>query len=153
MSKLLSPVLLSVFVSWFTVQCLKTIIQGVVKKSLHGVLDVLATLVWRTGGMPSSHAALVTALTVSIGIYQGTSNTLFILSLCFAFVVIRDSLGVRLAAGRQAQALNKLGKSLREQMKVDFQVVKEVHGHTPLEVLVGTILGAGIAVIVCTLVK
>lgn len=149
----MNPVFLSALISWFTAQCLKTILNALVRKSLHNPLDVLASLLWRTGGMPSSHAALVTALTVSIGIYEGTGSTIFVLSIFFAVVVIRDALGVRLSNGRQARALNKLGKDLSEKLDIDFIVVKEIHGHTPQEVLAGILLGGGTAFIASLLTK
>jgi len=148
----LNPVFFSALISWCTAQCVKTVVNGWAKKNLHGPVDVLASLMWRTGGMPSSHAALVTALTVSIAIHEGTGSTLFILSLFFSLVVIRDALGVRLSNGKQAQALNKLGKHLAEKWGMEFTIVKEVHGHSPLEVLVGMLLGGCIALVISLLV-
>jgi acid phosphatase family membrane protein YuiD len=61
-------------------------------------------------------------------------------------VVLRDALGVRRAAGLQAKALNTLGKMTADKIGLEFQSVKEIQGHTPLEVLVGAVLGIAIAI-------
>ncbi|MGI9255732.1 MAG: divergent PAP2 family protein [Salinispira sp.] len=144
-------VLISATISWLVTQCIKTLIHALFRKTPRGLPDIIAGLLWQTGGMPSSHGALVTALTVSIGILEGTGSSVFVLSLFFGIIVIRDSLGVRLSSGRQAHTLNKLGKNLKKKFAIDFTVVKEVHGHTPLEVLVGMLIGGTIALIVSTL--
>jgi len=109
--------------------------------------DAIETVIWRTGGMPSSHSAVVCSLATSVGIYEGITSTFFILSLIFALVVLRDSVGVRRAAGLQAKALNNLGKQFAKYSGQDFHSVKEIQGHTPLEVLVGSCLGVLIAVV------
>jgi len=109
--------------------------------------EALETVIWRTGGMPSSHSAVVCSLATATGIYEGISSTYFILSLIFALVVLRDSVGVRRAAGLQAKALNNLGKQFVKFTGQEFNSVKEIQGHTPLEVLVGSFLGIMIAVI------
>jgi len=110
-------------------------------------LEAIETVIWRTGGMPSSHSALVCSLATATGIQEGISSTYFIISLLFALVVLRDSVGVRRASGLQARAINNLGKQLAKFTGQDFHSVKEIHGHTPLEVLVGSCLGILIAVI------
>jgi len=102
-------------------------------------------MIWRTGGMPSSHAAIVCALVTSVGIYEGLDSNLFIFSLIFAMVVLRDAVGVRRAAGLQAKALNNLGRQYAKLTGMEFHSVKEIQGHTPLEVLVGVVLGIAIA--------
>jgi len=104
-------------------------------------LDMIEIVIWRTGGMPSSHSAAVCALATSAGIYEGIESNFFVFSLVFAMVVLRDSLGVRRTAGLQAKALNNLGKQSAKFTGLEFRSVKEIHGHTPLEVLVGSCLG------------
>lgn len=126
--------------SWISAQLIKTIIQLFIGK-IGSVKELLILMVWRTGGMPSSHSALVCAVTTSIGFHSGIYSDVFILSLCFAFVVIRDALGVRRASGIQAKTLNEIGKELQSQNIIHFKAVKEIHGHKPLEVLVGCFLG------------
>jgi len=108
--------------------------------------EAFQTAIWRTGGMPSSHSAVVCSLTTSTGLSEGISSNLFIFCLVFTMVVLRDALGVRRAAGLQAKALNTLGKQTAEKIGLEFHSVKEIQGHTPLEVLVGVFLGIAIAV-------
>jgi len=108
--------------------------------------DAIETVLWRTGGMPSSHSACVCALATSIGILESITSTYFIISLVFAMVVLRDSVGVRRTAGLQARALNNLGKQSAKLTGLEFHSIKEINGHTPLEVLVGSLLGILIAV-------
>jgi acid phosphatase family membrane protein YuiD len=103
--------------------------------------DAIETVIWRTGGMPSSHSAAVCALASSAGIYEGLDSNFFVFCLVFAMVVLRDSVGVRRAAGLQAKALNNLGKQSAKLTGLEFRSVKEIQGHTPLEVLVGSCLG------------
>ncbi|GBU26724.1 hypothetical protein R84B8_00236 [Treponema sp. R8-4-B8] len=109
--------------------------------------DAIETVIWRTGGMPSSHSAAVCSLATSAGIYEGFDSNYFIFCLVFAMVVLRDSLGVRRTAGLQAKALNNLGRQSAKLTGLEFRSVKEIHGHTPLEVLVGA--GLGILISFC----
>lgn len=113
--------------------------------------ELFSLLFWRTGGMPSSHCALMAALCTSIGFRSGFTSDIFILAFCFFLVVIRDAVGVRHASGIQARALNKLGTELTEKNIVDFQTIREVHGHRPLEVIVGSLLGLFIGIAFATL--
>ena len=96
---------------------------------------------WKTGGMPSSHSALVTALATSIGFNTGLRTPLFTLSLFYGILIIRDALGVRRSSGVQAQALNALSRELHEKLGTEHRQVKEVSGHSPSEVAVGAGLG------------
>ncbi|KGE70752.1 divergent PAP2 family protein [Spirochaeta lutea] len=139
-----SPVFLAAFFSWFIAQLLKTIIDIFRRKRTRGGL-LVETLLWKTGGMPSSHSSLVTALAVAIGFQEGINSSLFGLALFYGILTIRDALGVRRAAGLQARALNALGQQLQEEGRAEFAPVKEVHGHTALEVIVGMLLGLFIA--------
>lgn len=111
------------------------------------ITDALETMIWRTGGMPSSHSAVVCSLATSTGFKEGIASNYFIFSLILAMVVLRDSLGVRRAAGLQAKALNNLGKQMAEKTGLEFHSVKEIQGHTLLEVFVGALLGILIAVV------
>lgn len=138
------PVFLSAFFSWFIAQFLKTIID-VARQRSRSSADVVSTMFWKTGGMPSSHSALVTALATSIGFDHGLRTPLFTLSLFYGILIIRDALGVRRSAGLQARALNNLGRELQDKFGTAFEPVKEVIGHTPAEVAVGAGLGFFIA--------
>ncbi len=140
-----SPIFLSAFFSWFIAQLLKAMIDAVWHRNRTS-REVVVTLFWATGGMPSSHSSLVTALATAIGFEYGLSSPLFSLALFYGMLVIRDALGVRRAAGTQAQAINRMGRKLQEQLAVEYEPVQEVHGHTPAEVSVGVLLGFFIAV-------
>ena len=138
------PVFLSAFFSWFIAQLLKTIID-ITRQRSRTSGEVVSTMFWKTGGMPSSHSSLVTSLATSIGFSQGTNSPIFALSVFYGVLVIRDALGVRRSAGMQARALNELGARMRELTGYAYEPVKEVNGHTPTEVTVGVILGFFIA--------
>ena len=138
-------IFLSTVSSLIIAQVLKLIIYLATNKSKKKK-TAIETMLWRTGGMPSSHSAVVCSLTTSAGIYEGVDSNFFIFCLVFAMVVLRDSVGVRRAAGLQAKALNNLGKQSAKLTGLEFNTVKEIQGHTPLEVLVGALLGVLIAI-------
>lgn len=144
MEQLLSnyPLMTAVF-SWFVAQVLKTAIDAYFNKGIN----------WErmtgSGGMPSSHSSTVVSLAVAIGVSYGVDSTLFALALIFAIVVMYDATGVRRETGKQAVILNRLlldnpfswtGEEFDKKLK-------EYVGHTPLQVLMGAILGVLIALI------
>jgi acid phosphatase family membrane protein YuiD len=139
-------IFLSTFTSLIVAQILKMIIH-LIKHKGNRIWDAIETMIWRTGGMPSSHSAIVCSFVTSTGIKESIASNYFVFSLVFAMVVLRDSLGVRRAAGLQAKAINNLGKQSAEKNGLEFHSVKEIQGHTPLEVLVGALLGILIAII------
>ena len=94
-----------------------------------------------TGGMPSSHAAGVAALATSVGVTYGFDSALFAVVLTFTLVVIFDAQGVRHAAGKQARILNKMLDDIYWKKKLDEDKLKELLGHTPVEVFAGVALG------------
>ena len=98
-----------------------------------------------TGGMPSSHAAGATAMAVSSGLELGFSSPVFALAFVFAMVTMFDAQGVRRAAGEQAKILNKVIDDIYWQGKIGSGQLKELLGHTPFQVLIGSIIGALIA--------
>lgn len=139
-----NPIFLSTAVTLCTAQILKTIIC-ILSGRKEKVRDLIEITIWRTGGMPSSHAAVVSAMTASVAFEEGIASNLFIFSFWFMLVVLRDALGVRRSAGLQARALNNLGRQISEKADIKFIPVKEIQGHTPLEVAVGILLGIFIA--------
>lgn len=140
-----NQVLLSCIFSWFGAQFLKTAINLIYGR-IHSLGELFEMMIWRTGGMPSSHSALVTSLCTTIGFKDGIHSDIFILSLCFFLVVIRDAFGVRRSSGIQTKKLNEIGRELDEKKILDhYDTMKEVNGHTPMEVLCGCILGFFIA--------
>ena len=100
-----------------------------------------------TGGMPSSHAAGATALALSSGMELGFSSPIFALAFVFAMVTMFDAQGVRRSAGKQAEILNKIMEDIQWQGKIKEDKLKELLGHTPFQVLIGSIIGALIALI------
>jgi len=113
--------------------------------------QLIEILLWKTGGMPSSHSALVSSVATTIGFKSGIGSDLFIFSCCFALVVIRDAVGVRRSSGQQARALNELGATVSNRLKYQYIPVKEIQGHRPMEVLAGILLGFFIGVAFSTL--
>lgn len=136
-----NPIFLSCIFSWLGAQFLKAAIKLIYGK-IHSLTDLLEVMFWRTGGMPSSHSALVTSLCVTIAFRHGLHSDLFVFALCFYLVVIRDAFGVRRSSGIQAKKLNEIGNELKEKNIIDnYNPLKEVDGHTPMEVLCGCLLG------------
>ena len=100
-----------------------------------------------TGSMPSSHSASVVSLATAVGISEGVESVFFAISIIFAIVVMYDATGVRRAVGKQATVLNKMIDNIRKKESpalLDGNL-KELIGHTPLEVLGGAVLGIAIA--------
>ncbi len=97
-------------------------------------------VVTQTGGMPSSHAALVSALALGVGLQEGWDSLLFAATVIFALIVMYDAAGIRQAAGKHARVLNRMMETLGDG---DFEepYLKELLGHTPLQVIVGSLLG------------
>ena len=95
-------------------------------------------IMFETGGMPSSHSALITGAASGIGYELGFDSSIFALSVAVALIVMYDASGVRKAAGIQAAEINKLSKKLDLQSEL---FLKETLGHTKIEVMVGSFLG------------
>lgn len=128
-------VLKTAFLAWLVAQVLKVVINVL----SYGKLD-LGRLIG-SGGMPSSHTALVIALAASVGKDTGWDSVYFAISAVFAGVVMYDAAGVRRAAGQQAEVLNKIISDVYHGTKIPQDRLKELIGHTPVEVLAGGILG------------
>jgi len=127
------------FFSWLTVQLFKLISDAIIHKRINFRRFV------ETGGMPSSHSAVVTSLMTLVGLVEGFDSTIFAISFVFSIIVMYDAAGVRRAAGKQASILNQLINS--KQVKVDTnEKLKELLGHTPFQVIVGAIYGVLVGV-------
>ena len=133
--------LLPALLAWAIAQVLKVGLTSLRKRHLD--LRVLA----ETGGMPSSHSAIVAALTTSVGRLNGVTSDTFAIALIFSIVVMYDAQGVRRAAGRQAAVLNRLVDDLMAQRGLQETRLRELLGHTPVEVLVGAALGIAVGLI------
>ena len=133
-------VLLVALVACVIAQLLKLIIEVIRNQKLD--VRVLVT----TGGMPSSHSALVTALATGVGQTIGWSSSEFALATVFAIIVMYDAAGVRQAAGKQARILNQMIDELfYEHPEFNQDRLKELLGHTPFQVIAGSALGIAIA--------
>jgi uncharacterized protein len=114
-------------------------------------LDYLRTRRWNwsllltTGGMPSSHSALMTATTLAIGLYHGLDNPVFALGVVLTMIVTYDAAGVRQQAGIHAQRINVIVAELLKGHPINERDLREVLGHTPLEVMGGILLGMAVA--------
>ena len=135
------PAFLACLFSWLSAQLVKTLIK-LFSGKVHSLKELFELLLWRTGSMPSSHSALVATLCTTIGFRSGVNSDVFILSLGFYLVTIRDAVGVRRANGLQATMLNKIGRLLAAKNIIEeVKPIKEVQGHTPAEVIIGSLLG------------
>ena len=102
--------------------------------------------VFGTGGMPSSHSAFVMATAVSVGVLYGAKSPLFAIAGVFALVVMYDAFNVRRAAGEHAKHINQMWEELREELQSvpAMEILRESLGHTPLQVVVGALLGGAV---------
>jgi acid phosphatase family membrane protein YuiD len=139
-----NPIFLASVSSWFFAQLIKAVIL-ILRVHEKCLRDVVETMIWRTGGMPSSHVALVSAMATSTAFLEGIGSNLFQIAFWFALIVMRDAMGVRRSSGLQSRALNILGRQASEHLDIEFHPLKEVNGHTPLEVVMGALLGVFIA--------
>ena len=140
-----NPIFLSGILSWLSAQFIKTV-AALLARKVKDFKELIALLIWRTGGMPSSHSALVCSVATAIGFSAGFNSDIFILALCFVMVVLRDSVGVRRASGMQARSLNEIGQTLQNNELMEYNKIKEIHGHKPLEVIIGCLLGLFIGI-------
>ena len=128
--------------SWVTAQVLKVILTLVVDKKLD------MSRLFGLGGMPSSHTAVVVSVTVAVGIRMGFNSALFAISAALALITMTDAMGVRREAGKQAAVLNKVVQELIENGgDLPEETLKELLGHSPLQVFIGAMLGLVIALI------
>ena len=135
-----------IFFTWLSAcliaQCIK-ITLGAIRQRRFDFRWLLGT-----GGMPSTHAAGVTALSVSIGKSLGFDSPLFALAAVFTVITLFDAQGVRRWSGRQAQVLNKILEDIYFQRRIQEQRLQELLGHTPIEVLAGVGVGVATALII-----
>ena len=143
-----NEILMSAALSWGLAQVIKTIIHLIVTK------EFVAERLIGSGGMPSCHSATVCALTTSIIINEGIHSPFFAMSAILAIIVMYDARGVRRETGIQATVLNEMIEIV-EKLGADVsydEKLKEFIGHTPLQVLVGAILGIFVALVYCLLI-
>ena len=134
---------LAVAIAWATAQTIKVVRNLWARRrfNMRWLLD--------TGGMPSSHSSGTAAVATVVGFYGGFDSVLFLFALVFALVTMFDAASVRRSVGRQAVLMNKMIDEIYAQGKFSEQHLKEFLGHTPVEVLVGALLGVTVSLLVC----
>lgn len=125
--------------SWAIAQIIKIIIDLCETKTLD------LNLIMSSGGMPSSHSSFVVSLATSVGLREGFNSTAFSVCFVLCMVVMYDAAGVRRAAGKHAAIINKMIENMTK-IKID-EKLKELLGHTPVEVAAGAILGVIVSVV------
>ena len=129
------------FLLWFGIQLFKLIYDLITTKKFN------FKRIMGAGGMPSSHSAVVVGLATLIGKYEGVDSAIFGLAFIVAFVVMYDACGVRRAAGKQAALLNKLVETPGLTGVQVSEKLVEVLGHTPVQVIVGALIGVVVGLI------
>ena len=132
------------FLGWMTAQSIKILIALVKTKKFD------CRYYMSTGGMPSAHSASVSALATAVGLGAGWDQPVTIVAILFAMITMFDASTVRKAAGEQAKIINEMVEQLFSQHKVSEGKLKELLGHTRLEVFMGMILGIIVAMLVYT---
>ncbi len=131
----------AIFFSAIAAQSLKIII-GVIKEKRFNFYWLLGT-----GGMPSTHSAAVVSLVICVGKELGSSSPFFALSVVFALITMFDAQTWRRSIGFQAKILNKIMVDFQEGKKLREDRLRELVGHTPIEVLMGALVGVAITFI------
>ncbi len=134
-----NDVVVNTFLGWFAAQTVK-VIMGVIREKRFNFKWFVGT-----GGMPSSHVAGVTAMVTSVGLYEGVATALFGVTLMFTIVVICDAQGVRWSTGKQAEILNKIMDDIYWKKRIQEDRLKELIGHTPMQVVAGILVGLIVA--------
>jgi uncharacterized protein len=130
-----------------------TLTAWAIAQLLKPLLEFLDTKRWNwglwfsSGGMPSSHSALVCCGMLSVGLFHGFNTAVFALALVLAMVVVYDAAGVRREAGKHAERINILIEELFSGQPISEKQLKEVIGHTPIEVIGGVLLGFATALV------
>ena len=136
-----NQIFVTVLVAWFIAQSAKVFLGVIGEKRFNFKWFV------GTGGMPSSHAATVSALAAAIGLGYGFKSSVFAITLVFAWIILMDAQGFRRSAGKQAEILNAILDEIYWKKKVKEERLKELLGHTPVEVFVGAAIGILVAII------
>ncbi|KAM7511892.1 hypothetical protein LguiB_010767 [Lonicera macranthoides] len=138
-----NPTFVSGFFAWVIAQSMKVFLHFYFERKWD------FRIICASGGMPSSHSALCTALTTSVAICHGVADSLFPVCLGFSLIVMYDAIGVRRHAGMQAQVLNFIVEDLFQEHPISQRKLKELLGHTPSQVVAGALLGIAVACFCC----
>jgi len=131
----LNKILIAALIAWAIAQTIKVPLEFLRTHKWNW------SLLFRAGGMPSSHSALVVGLTHALGLYTGFASPLFAIGFVLCMIVIYDATGIRRQAGRHARIINKMITDLATGNPLKEEQLREVLGHTPREVAGGIILG------------
>ena len=138
-----NPIIDCALLAWFLAQLIKVVLDAVLLRKLD-----LGRFV-SSGGMPSSHSALVVAATAAVGKLHGIQSPDFALAVILSAVVMYDACNVRRSAGDTARLVNQILAHVEKLAAEDFaDDLREVMGHTPLQVLMGALLGLGVGLLV-----
>lgn len=138
-----NPVIQAAILAWAIAQGLKVVLTLAITRRFD------RSRVLGSGGMPSSHSALACAMVTTLGFHEGFTSSVFALAFCFAGVVMYDAAGVRRSTGRNAAVINHLLDGLTGNgFTFDEERLKELVGHTPIQVLAGALLGIFVGVLV-----
>ncbi|CAI9768829.1 unnamed protein product [Fraxinus pennsylvanica] len=138
-----NPTFVSGLFAWVIAQSVKVFLNFCVERKWD------FRIMCSSGGMPSSHSAMCTALTTSVAICHGVADSLFPVCLGFSLIVMYDAIGVRRHAGMQAEVLNLIVEDLFQGHPMSQRKLKELLGHTPSQVVAGALLGVVVAWICC----
>lgn len=139
-----NKILIVGIVSWFFAQVFKCISNLILTKKFS------IERLFGDGGMPSGHSATVMSVAVATGLYEGFNTAIFAVAMILAIVVMHDAMNVRYQAGKQAELLNAMADMFEKITGADLpneEKLKELLGHTPLQVGAGSVLGVAVAVI------
>lgn len=134
-------ILLSAVTGWCVAQFAKVLI-GVLREEKVNIIRLFLS----TGGMPSSHSAITSALCIASGIEYGVGSFQFSIAFVLAVIVMQDAAGVRKEVGKQAKVINQMQKKFFN-WPIDDATLKELVGHTPLQVLIGAVVGVTTALV------
>ena len=138
-----NPIIDCALFAWFFAQLIKVVLDLILLRKFDAKRFV------SSGGMPSSHSSMVVACTVAIGRLYGISSATFALSVVFSAIVMYDACNVRRSAGDTARLVNQLLAHVERLTAEDFaEDLKEVMGHTPLQVFAGAVLGLAVGFLV-----
>ena len=131
-----NKVIQAAVLAWAAAQAIKVVLTLAISRRFD------SSRVLGSGGMPSSHSAMVCAMVTTIGFHEGISSSVFALAACFAGVVMYDAAGVRRSTGKNAAVINKLIEDLgKDGFAFSEERLKELVGHTPVQVFAGALLG------------
>lgn len=142
-------VLMSTISAWFIAQFFKMITTLIKERKLNPML-----MLFSSGGMPSSHSATVCSLCVATAIESGFGSVSFAITAVLAMVVITDAMGVRWETGEQSKVINKIVKKLFAGTADEAETaLKELVGHTPFQVLMGSLVGIIVPFVLLAIMK